>query len=312
MSKLNRLLRHNAAVARTNRTGRMSKSTFRRRTVSWTFLLPSIAGVLLFFGAPFLVVCLYSVVDNPIRKQFVGMENFVRVWGNGAFRLAAGNSLKFTLIAVPLCVLLSLLLSIIMSENLPWKSSFRTAFLSPMMVPVASIVLIWQVLFHFNGLVNVFTSLFGMERIDWLKSDHAQVVVIGLFLWKNLGYNMILFLAALSSVSKDQIEAFYLDSSSEVKLFFTVKLRYLASTIVFVTIMSTINSFKVFREVYLLTGDYPYTPLYMLQHFMNNTFASLDYQKLSAAALIMSLAVMALIAVLFAAEGRLSRDIEEA
>ena len=138
-----------------------------------------------------------------------------------------------------------------------------------------------------------------------------QIVIVILFLWKNLGYNMILFMAALSSVPRDILEVARLESASESQIFWKIKLRYLSSTILFVTIMSLINSFKVFREVYLLTGDYPYDSLYMLQHFMNNTFQSLDYQKLSAAAIIMSLVIIVLVGIMFFAEDRFGRDVEE-
>ena len=92
--------------------------------------------------------------------------------------------------------------------------------------------------------------------------------------------------------------------------FFAIKLRYLSPTVLFVTILSMINSFKVFREIYLLTGKYPYEGLYMLQHFMNNTFASLDYQKLSAAAVLMAIFMVGLIALLFKIEDVFGKDVE--
>ena len=179
-----------------------------------------------------------------------------------------------------------------------------------MMVPVASIVLIWQVLFHYNGAVNDFLGVFGIDKIDWLKSEYAQVVVIILFLWKNLGYNMILFMAALASIPKDVLEVARLESATPFQTFFYIKIRYLSSTLLFVTIMSLISSFKVFREIYLLTGDYPYDTIYMLQHFMNNKFKSLDYQTLSAAAILMSLVMVVLIGILFLAENRFGKDVE--
>jgi multiple sugar transport system permease protein len=303
-NKLNRFLRKNAS-------GQKMTRSQKDRIKSWMFLTPSIAGVLLFFGLPFCVVIYYSLVNNPVQHIFVGFHNFIRVWNNGAFQLAAGNTLKFSFVAVPLAVVLSLFLAVVMESRIPFKSQFRTFFLSPMMVPIASVVLIWQVLFHYNGLVNEVLMAFGHDKIDWLKSNQAQIVIVILFLWKNLGYNMILFMAALSSVPRDILEVARLESASESQIFWKIKLRYLSSTILFVTIMSLINSFKVFREVYLLTGDYPYDSLYMLQHFMNNTFQSLDYQKLSAAAIIMSLVIIVLVGIMFFAEDRFGRDVEE-
>ncbi|MGN1048063.1 MAG: carbohydrate ABC transporter permease [Eubacteriales bacterium] len=274
------------------------------------FLAPGFLGVMLFFGAPFLVIIYYAFLDNPITKNFVGFDNFVRVWNNGAFRQAAGNTLRFSLIAVPLAVVISLLLAIALEGQIPFKSKFRTFFLSPMMVPVASVVLIWQVIFHNNGILNDIITFFGGTPVDWLKSESSQIIVVALFLWKNLGYNMILFMAALSAVPREPIEAAEVDGAGKLRVFFSIKMRYLSSSILFVFIISLINSFKVFREVYLLTGNYPYESLYMLQHYMNNAFNQLDYQRLSAASLIMFVFMVAIIGVLFLAEGKFGKDVE--
>ena len=313
--RLNRTLRRNAAGGELPRKKRIprtkaTKKTIREMVASWLFLMPSLAGVLAFFLLPFCVVIFYSVVNNPIQQVFVGVDNYVRVWENSAFQQAASNTFKFSLVAVPLAVVLSLFLAVVMESRIPFKSQFRTFFLSPMMVPIASIVLIWQVLFDYNGLVNEMIKVFGQGKIDWLKSDHAHIVIVVLFLWKNLGYNMILFMAALSSVPKDLIEVSRLENASEWQIFWNIKMRYLSSTILFVAIMSLINSFKVFREIYLMTGDYPYQTLYMLQHFMNNTFSSLDYQKLSASAIIMAAVIVVLVLIMFVTEDRYGKDIE--
>ena len=285
-------------------------SNEKKSLISWLFLAPSLLGVMLFFVAPFGVVIYYSLINNPIQKEFVGLSNYINVWKNGAFKLAGINTLKFSFVAVPLAVLLSLFLAAVMESRIPFKSYFRSFFLSPLMVPTASIVLIWQVMFHYNGLANNFTAVFGADKIDWLKSDKAQIVIVVLFLWKNLGYNMILFMSALASIPKELLEVAALENASKYQVFWLIKVRYLSSTILFVAIMSMIKSFKVFREVYLMTGDYPVDSLYMLQHFMNNTFASLDYQKLSAAAIIMFIVVTVLVYVMYAIENFYGRDVE--
>ena len=277
---------------------------------SLCFLSPSLIGVGVFFILPFCVVVYYSVIDGVLSKNFVFLENFIKLFHNSAFLLAAKNTLHFSVIAVPLAVVLALGLALMLECRIPGKSRFRTFFLSPMMVPVASVVLIWQVLFSYNGTVNEFLMIFGADRIDWLQSEHSQLVVIILFLWKNLGYNMILFMAGLANIPKTLLEVADVEGASETYKFFAIKLRYLSPTVLFVTILSLINSFKVFREVYLLTGDYPYESLYMLQHFMNNTFNSLDYQKLSAAAVVMALVMVVIIALLFKAEDWFGKDVE--
>lgn len=273
-------------------------------------LIPSLIGVLIFFILPFVVIIYYSMVDNPISKEFVFLENYINVLKNNAFRKAAMNTFTFSLTAVPLAVVLSMLLAMLLDCKIPFVSQFRTSFLCPMMVPVASVVLIWQVIFHYNGALNEFLADFGIDKIDWLKSAKGQVVIVVLFLWKNLGYNMILFLSALNNIPKDVLEVATLEGAGSMYKFFRIKLRYLSPTILFVTVLSLINSFKVFREVYLLTGDYPYDSLYMLQHFMNNTFRNIDYQKLSSAAMLMAVVMVIIIGALFVAENKFGEDVE--
>ena len=295
---------------------KMKKNAIRRRehcrdfARSLCFLSPSLLGVGVFFIIPFGVVVYYSLIDGVSTHNYVALENFRKLFQNSAFLLAARNTLSFSALAVPLAVTLSIVLALMLEARIPLKSQFRTFFLSPMMVPVASVVLIWQVLFNFNGTINEFMQVFGWKRIDWLQSDYSQIVVTLLFLWKNLDYNMILFMAGLANIPRELLEVADVEGASEWYKFFAIKLRYLSPTLLFVTILSLINSFKVFREVYLLTGNYPYEKLYMLQHFMNNTFKSLDYQKLSAAAVVMAVVMVVLIALLFRVEDWFGKDVE--
>lgn len=288
----------------------MDKSIRRIKNRSALFLIPSITGVGVFFILPFFVVIYYSMIDNPISGQFVFLDNFYNVLTNKAFQLAMLNTFRFSVVAVPLVIVLSLGLAFLLDKQVPYKSRIRAAFLSPMMVPVASVILIWQVLFDYNGLLNELVQQFGGGKVDWLKSAYAQVVIVLLFIWKNLGYNMVLFMAALANIPREVVEVAELESATKWQIFWGIKLRYLSSTVLFVTILSLINSFKIFREVYLLTGDYPYETLYLLQHYMNNMFRSLDYQKLSAAAIIMSLIMIVLIGILFFAENVMGKDLD--
>ncbi len=283
----------------------------KNRAISWLYIIPSLAGVLVFYIIPFGFVIYYSLIDNVSNKAFVGFDNFLALFDNTAFKMAAKNTLTFSLVTVFSAVILSLLLAIILDSKIPGRSKFRTCFLSPMMVPTASIILIWQVIFSFNGSFNSFISLFGLEPIDWMKSDYSQIVVALLFLWKNLGYNMILFMAALSNIPKDQVEAAEVDGANSLQRFFKIKLRYISPSLFFVLLLSLINSFKIFREVYLLTGQWPYETLYFMQHFMNNTFKNLDYPRLSAAAIVMTLVIVVIIGIIFILEDRFGKDVEE-
>ena len=288
-----------------NQCGRRGERIFSNICV-----MPSLIGVMIFFFIPFCIVIYYSLINNPVLKEFVGIENYTKLFHNTAFTKAAKNTAFFSLVSVPLSVVLALGLAMLLERKIPGKSIFRTFFLSPLMVPTASVVLVWQVLFHNHGTINQIIEHFGGHSIDWLKSPYGQVVIICMFLWKNLGYNMILFMSALCAIPRDIIEVADLEGASGWYKFVHIKLRYLSPTILFVLILSMINSFKIFREVYLLTGNYPQDKLYMLQHFMNNTFNSLDYQKLSAAAVLFALIMIVIMAVLLIVENIFGKDVE--
>lgn len=281
----------------------------REKIFSNICVLPSLIGVIVFFLAPFGIVVYYSLINNPAVGEFVGLDNYVKLFKNDAFKQAASNTTFFSLISVPLVIIVSMWLAVILEKNIPGKSVIRTFFLSPLMVPSASVVLVWQVLFHNHGTVNQMIEFFGGTGIEWFKTKWGYLVIIIMFLWKNVGYNMILFMSALAAIPCELLEVAKLEGASGWYQFMHIKLRYLSPTILFVFILSLINSFKIFREVYLLTGDYP-NELYMLQHFMNNTFASIDYQKLSAAAVLLSVVMIIVIAVLMIAENIFGKDVE--
>ena len=284
---------------------------------SGAFLGPSVVGVALFFIMPLFVVIYYAFIDNPVGQNFIGFRNFQNVLGSLAFQDAVRHTALFSALAVPLAVVLALGLAVLLEQKIPMKSLLRTFFLSPMMVPVASIVLIWEVLFHQNGAINDMianigsvTGLFTFSGIDWFTSPYNQLPIVVLFLWRNLGYNMILFMAALHNIPRDILEVAQLEGGKPWYIFRTIKLRFLSPTILFVTILSVINSFRVFREVFLLTGEIPYGRLYMLQHYMNNMFTILNFQNLAAAAILMTLAMIAIIGLMFLVEHWYGRDIE--
>ena len=287
------------------------KKKLLKITKSISFLAPSGLGVLAFFIIPFLVIVYYSIIDNPIQTNFVGVKNYVQLAHNQAFLQALGNTFRFSVIAVPLAVILPLLLAMLLDCRIPGKSIFRTIYISPLVVPVASVVLVWQVMFDKNGALNSIIKGLGADPVNWMDSVYNQFIVLSLFLWKNLGYNMILFMAGLGNIPMELIEVAKLENASSWQIFWKIKIRYLSSTVFFVMIISLINSFKIFREVYLLTGGYPYGNIYYLQHFMNNQFEKLDYSKISTAAVIMSVFMVIIIGLLFIVEDKFGKEVEE-
>ena len=284
----------------------MKRRLHRKQSHTFLFLLPSLLGVALFFVVPFGMVIYYSLVNRPVNGEFVGLENFKALLHNSAFLLGAKNTAILIGLSVPLAVLLPLKLALWLERAIPMKSQLRTAFLSPMLVPIASVILVWQVLFHQNGTLNAYLTTW----VDWFHSPWSILMVLLLYLWKNIGYHTILFTAALAAIPRTYIDMANLDGAGRTRQFFAVKIHFLAPTVFFVVLMSLIASMKIFREVWLLTGSYPYENLYLLQHFMNNTFRTMDYQKLSAAALMLAVVMGALIAVLLSIEKKLDADTE--
>ncbi len=290
---------------------KFNKRDFKQAMVTGVFLSPSLIGVLLFFIVPFLVVIYFSFIENTVTYNWVGLANYKKLAGNDAFNLAVKNTVRFTLMSVPAAVIIGLILALVLDVDIPGRSYLRSAFLTPLMVPIASVVLIFRVLFDYNGVVNNFIVAHGGVQTDFLKSQYGLWVITIMYLWKNLGYNMILFLSALGNVPDDVIESANLDGASKLRIFFSIKMIYLSPMLVFTTLLSMINSFKIFREIYLMTGEYPYESLYLLQHYMNNTFASADYQKLSTGAIYMSLVVVVIVGLMMLVENHFGKDIEE-
>ncbi len=281
----------------------------RENLIALCFLAPSLLGFLIFFLVPFFAGICYSFLDNPIDGSFVGISNYLSLLKNRIFLKAFTNTIIFTGTCVPLNMFLSLFLAILLNKKIYGRNLLRTCFISPLVVPVASIVLIWQVFFDYSGAINSFLSQFLITPIDWMNTSWSRIVVLIVYLWKNIGYNMVLFLAGLQNIPLEYYESAQIDGAGTFKKFTGITLVYLTPTSFFVFIMSIINSFKVFRETYLISGDYPQDNIYMLQHYMNNMFSSLDYQKLTSAACIMALLIYLLVFNLFVFERKISRNI---
>jgi multiple sugar transport system permease protein len=273
------------------------------------FLLPSLAGFSVFFLIPFALSVYDSLLSSPVDGSFVGLANYRELIANPMFRRAAAGTMTFTAVSVPLNMALSLGLAMLLNRKLPYRRWFRIAFLTPLVVPVASVTLVWNILFDLHGTLNGLLTRWGMAPHDWMESRAALLVVIVVYLWKNIGYNMVLFLAGLQHIPVDYYEAAALDGAGKFRQWRSITLVYLTPTAFFVLMMSIINSFKVFRETYLIAGDYPDPSIYMLQHYMNNMFKSLDYQKLTSAAFLMALVIVLLVAMLFAVERRVGKSL---
>ena len=264
----------------------------REQMEPWLFLLPSLLFVSIMVLIPMLDALRRSFF-LAAGDRFVGFQNYLSVLRNHAFQLAAANTAKFILVCIPLLLLFSLAVSLMLASFREKRGIFKTSFLVPMAVPVASIVLLWRVIFHKNGLLNAFTALWGLVPVDWIGSKAAFGVLVFAYLWKNFGYDMVLWLSGLSAINPALYEAAQIDQR-----FVRITLPNLMPTLFTITVLSLLNSFKVFREAYLIAGGYPDDSIYMLQHLFNNWYGNLDVDKMCAGAVMMAILVFILILLL--------------
>ncbi len=266
-----------------------------KRTVP--FLAPSLLGVTIFVLIPFLDAFRRSFFAT-MSSKFIGLDNYKMVINNNAFRLAAGNTAKFLGICIPLLLAISLLFTVIVYSIKKHDRFYKTTFLIPMAIPVASVVLLWRVMFHENGLLNVLLGKFGGNAIDFMNTDKAFYVLVFSYIWKNTGYDMVLWLAGLSDIPVSLYESAKIDGAGALARLRYIILPELIPTIYIAAVLSIVNSFKVFREAYLIAGNYPHDSIYMLQHLFNNWFIDLDIQKMCAAAVMMAAAILLFILIL--------------
>ena len=265
--------------------------------IYWSFLLPNLFGILYFSLFPMLQVLLRSF-QSAIGGNWVGMQNYFTVLNNTAFQKAAANTGKFTAVCIPLLILISLALAVLLYSLPGVGSTLRSIFLMPMAVPAASVVLVWKVLFHENGLINGALLAFGSNGVNWMGSGAAFRMLVISYLWKNLGYTMILWTAGLSAIPEGIYEAAQVDGAGKWQSFLYITLPNLKGTAYTITVLSLLNSFKVFREAWLVAGDYPHESMYLLQHLYNNWFRKLDFDKIAAASVMTSGVVFLLIGLL--------------
>ncbi|GAA0738783.1 sugar ABC transporter permease [Clostridium oceanicum] len=258
------------------------------------FIIPSLIGVAILILLPSVDVFIRSF-QSTVSRDFVGLQNYKEVFSNTAFKLAAKNTLKFTVICIPLLLIISLVIALMLNKFVKSSQVLKTAFLIPMAVPIASVVLIWKVTFHKQGILSGLLVNLGIGSQDWMKTGFAFWILVFSYIWKNIGYTMILWLAGLNSISKEIYEAAKVDGANSWQCFVNITMPALKPTLYTISVLSLLNSFKVFREAYLVAGNYPDKSMYLLQHLFNNWFRQALFSKIAAASVVMSVVIFILI-----------------
>lgn len=269
-------------------------------------LAPSLTGVAVFYLIPFAEVIRRSFTDAPGRR-FVGLANYQSVLSNSAFRTAASNTARFLCVCIPALLILSLGMALLTRAAGRYGRLYQTSFLLPLAIPVASIVLLWNVLFSQTGLINAMLQALGAQPVDFMGTGAAFWVLIATYLWKNSGYDMVLWAAGLDRIPAAQYEAAAVDGANSWQTFRWITWPGLAPTLGLTALLSLINSFKVFREAYLVAGQYPHESMYLLQHLFNNWFLNLELGRITAAAVLIVGGLLALAGLFMAGKHLLQR-----
>ena len=262
----------------------------RNNYTGMLFILPSFLGVAIFVLIPFLDVVRRSFT-SVITNQWIGMQNYLTVFQTKGFQQASANTLRFLAVCMPALIICSLLLSVFLSNQNRVGEILKSAYLLPMAIPVASVVIMWRILFSKQGIISGILMVFGIEPVDWMNSKYAFWILVISYIWKNIGYNIVLWMAGLSVIPGSVYEAARVDGAGSVQIFFRITLPNLWKVFYTILILSLLNSFKMFREAYLIGGDYPDESMYMLQHLFNNWYRELSLDKLAAAAVLVALVI---------------------
>lgn len=275
---------HRQSVRKSNFTLQSRGSRY-----AWLFLMPSLIGVMIFVGLPFLDIIRRSFF-NAMGSRFTGMENYNTVWNNQAFRLAASNTVRFVAVCIPMLLVVSFGLALLVCKGDTKHEVFKTSLVLPMAIPVASVVLVWKIIFCPDGVLNQFLSVVSRQawELDWVMEKTSFQVLAATWLWKNAGYDMLLWLAGMSAIPDSLYEAARVDGAGSVDNLRYITIPMLRGTMGMVLILSLVNSFRVYREAYLLAGSYPPDSIYLVPHLFSHWFLKLDVQKMSTAAVMMT------------------------
>jgi multiple sugar transport system permease protein len=234
---------------------------------AWAFVTPALLLIGVFFALPVLGAFVLSFTDFDIYSiadlastRFVGLKNYQDLLANPLFRTALRNTLYFVAVGGPLSAAVSLAAAILVNAKLTrFKPFFRSAFFAPWVTTLVAMALVWRYIYHPQyGLLNSGLHFFGIGPVDWLGDPHwAMPALILLSVWKNFGYNMLVFLAGLQSIPEELYEAAALDGAGAWRRFRHVTLPMLGPTFVFVGVVTMIASFQIFSEPYVMTQGGP-------------------------------------------------------
>lgn len=287
------------------------------RALPYLLILPCLAILAIFIYWPILYSLFLSVHDVNLlagRMRFVGLENYAELLNAPEFQRSVGITMTFVLVSVPIRLAIALLLAQMLVAERPATRVIRGVFFLPYVSSTAAVAVIWSWLFNTDlGLINGVLKLLGLAPLNWLYSPQSALVSVAVVnAWKQLGYDMILFVAGIHAISPAIYEAARIDGAGRLRQFFTITVPLLTPTLFFLLVISVIDTFQIFTLVRVMTQGGPALATDVIVNFFYRMgFVRLDYGIASAVVVILFVILLALTAIKFAVVGRkVSYDID--
>lgn len=241
-------------------TNLFGQTPLARRRAFWgiALILPNTLGLFFFFGIPVLMTFATSLLEWNLLKppQFIGTTNFERLLGDSMFWQAFGNSLRLLLLTVPVGVVLALSAALMLNQKLRGRFIFRTIYFLPVITSTVAASVVWTWIFQPRyGLLGNLLAPLGLQDVNWLtRPDLVLFPLAVVTIWQRLGFDMVLFLAGLQTIPRVLYEASVIDGANRWQRFWYVTLPMLSPTTFLVILLSIINSFQIFDQVYIMTA----------------------------------------------------------
>jgi multiple sugar transport system permease protein len=306
--------RASGATAAPSRSRPAARRDTERERAGWAMVSPFFVIYILFLLWPVVGALWSSLFDQSLgaaETTFRGLGNYGELLGDGDFWAAMWHTLLFTLLSTPPLVLLALGLAILVNRALPAQWLFRLAFFAPYVLPVSVVVLLFNWMFQPGfGLINGYLTQFGFAEVNWLGEEGtAMIAVVLLTVWWTLGFNFVLYIAALQDIPKEIYEAASMDGASAWQLIRRITIPLLAPTTVLVIVLQVVASLKVFDQIYLLLQGGPnFSTRPAVQYIFESAFTQYRVGYASALSIVFFVAIVVVSLLMFAAVRRIQRS----
>ena len=263
-------------------------------------ILPSLCGVVVFVVLPFLRAVYYSFTSGIESGAFVGFSNYIGLFQSASFLTALKNTFRFYSIAFPLIIALPLIIAVVLAPHKRLTKLFESTVYGTLLIPSATLMLFSDLIFSERGFItDTIVEMLGLSGNNLYATPFSFVILVLLYLFKYGGYNYLLYSVAITRIPKEFYEEAKINGASRWQTFWYVTLPSILPMVGISVLVSLISSYKVYREAFLIGGYYPHKDIYLIQHFINNNFVNMNYNRLCCVSVVTVLALGGFLALIY-------------